>query len=87
VPLFVLAWTSPRWPRTTGLGLLALSLFTLVLLAEPSQNNTGPIEQVIRVLLFFGPLLACGVSLLTVRRDDDDCDDGDERDPPKVTVV
>jgi hypothetical protein len=86
VPLFVLAWTSPRWPRTTGVGLLALSLFTLMLLAEPSQNNTGPIEQVIRVLLFSGPLLACGVSLLTVRRSDD-YDDGDEGDRPKMTVV
>jgi hypothetical protein len=84
VPLFVLAWASPRWPRTTGVGLLALSLFTLVLLAEPAQNNTGPIEQVIKVLLFFGPLLACGISLLTVRRDDDDYDDGDERDRPKI---
>jgi hypothetical protein len=87
VPLFVLAWTSPRWPRATGVGLLALSLFTLVLLAEPSQNNTGPIEQAIKVLLFFGPLLACGVSLLTVRKGDDDYDDGDERDPPKVTAA
>jgi hypothetical protein len=87
VPLFVLAWTSPRWPRTTGVGLLALSAFTLMLLAEPAQNNTGPIEQVIRVLLFFGPLLACGVSLLTVRRDDDDCDDADEGDRRKVTVA
>jgi hypothetical protein len=75
VPLFALAWTSPRWPRTTGVGLLVLSLFTLILLAEPAQSDTGPIEQVIRVLLFFGPLLACGVSLLTVRRGDDDYDD------------
>lgn len=75
VPLFALAWTSPRWPRTTGVGLLALSLLTLVLLAEPAESGAGPIEQVIRVLLFFGPLLACGVSLLTVRRGDDDDDD------------
>jgi len=87
IPLFLLAWTSPRWPRTTGAGLLALSLLTLVLLAEPAQSNTGPIEQVIRVLLFVGPLLACGVSLLTVRRGDDDYDDGDERDRSKATVA
>jgi len=87
VPLFVLAWTSPRWPRTTGVALLALSLFTLMLLAESAQNGTGPIEQVIRVLLFFGPLLACSVSLLTVRRGDDDYDDGDEGDRPKTRAV
>lgn len=87
VPLFVLAWTSPRWPRTTGAGLLALSLFTLILLAEPSQSGTGPIEQVTRVLLFVGPLLACGVSLLTVRRGDDDYGDEDEGDRPSVAVV
>ena len=31
--------------------------------------------------------LACGVSLLTVARGDDDYDDGDEGDRPKVTVV
>jgi hypothetical protein len=86
VPLFVLAWTSRRWPRTTGVGLLALSLLTLILLAEPAHPDNGPIEQVIRVLLFFGPLLACGVSLLTVRRGDDDEDDG-ELDRSKATVA
>ena len=75
VPLFALAWTSPRWPRTTGILLVVLSVFTLMLLAEPSENNTGLVEQVIRVLLFFGPLLACGVSLLSVRRGDDEYDD------------
>ena len=86
VPLFVLAWTSPRWPRATGVGLLALSLFTLMMLAEPAENGSGPIEQIIRVLLLFGPLLACGVSLLTVRRGDDD-DDEAEGHRPKVPVV
>jgi hypothetical protein len=86
VPLLVLAWTSPRWPRATGVGLLALSLFTLIALAEPAENGSGPIEQIIRVLLFFGPLLACGVSLLTVQRDDDD-DDEAEGHRPKVPVV
>ena len=87
VPLFVLAFTSPRWPRITGIGLLALALFTLFLLAEPAQNGTGPIEQVIRVLLFFGPLLACGVSLLTVRQGDDDYDDEAGSDRPNAAVV
>jgi hypothetical protein len=58
-----------------------------MLLAEPAQSSTGPIEQVIRVLLLFGPLLACGVSLLTVRRGDDDYNDGDEGDRSKVTVA
>ena len=72
IPFFVLAWSSPRWPRTSGILLLAISAFTLMLLAESSQNNTGVIEQVTKVLLFFGPLLACGVSLLSVRRGDDD---------------
>ena len=86
VPLFVLAFTSPRWPRITGIGLLALALLTLFLLAEPAQNGTGPIEQVIRVLLFFGPLLACGVSLLTVRRGDDDYDDEAGSDRPNAAV-
>jgi hypothetical protein len=75
LPLFVLAWASPRWPRTTGALLLAGAAFTLLLLAEPAQNETGPVEQIIRVLLFIGPLLACGVSLLTVRGGDDDDDD------------
>ena len=87
VPLFVLAWTSPRWPRMTGVTLLALSFLTLMLLAEPAQNGTGPIEQVTRVLLFFGPLLACGVSLLTVRRGDDDDDDAEQGDRHHSTVV
>jgi hypothetical protein len=59
-------------------------VFTRTLQAEPSQKDTGPIEQVIRALLFFGPLLACGVSLLAVRRGDDD---GDEDDRPYVAVV
>jgi hypothetical protein len=86
VPLFVLAWTSPRWPRATGVALLALSLFTLMMLAEPAENGSGPIEQIIRVLLFFGPLLACGVSLLTVRRDDND-DDEAEGDRSRATVA
>ncbi len=77
VPLFVLGWTSPRWPRTTGILLLAIAALTLVLLAEPAQNDTGLVMQIIRVLLFIGPLLACGVSLLSVRsgEDDDDVDD------------
>lgn len=87
VPLFALAWASPRWPRGTGAGLVALALLTLVLLAEPAQNGTGPIEQVIRVLLFFGPLLACGISLLTVGKADDDYDDEGEGDRPNAAAV
>ena len=82
-----MAGSAPRWPRITGIGLLALALFTLFLLAEPAQNGTGPIEQVIRVLLFFGPLLACGVSLLTVRQGDDDYDDEAGSDRPNAAVV
>jgi hypothetical protein len=68
----------------TGILLLAAAAFTLLLLAEPAQNDTGLVMQITRVLLFIGPLFACGISLLSVRSGDgeDDLDDslvGDQR--------
>jgi hypothetical protein len=61
-PFFVLAWTVHRWPRATGIALLCVSAFLLVVLGW-SVNMPLPAVVMTRVLLV-GPMIATGIALL-----------------------
>jgi hypothetical protein len=66
-PFFVLAWLSRRWPRVSGVLLLAASVFFMRFLGLPGTGNLGLMTNLVTGLLFVGPLLASGVALLSVR--------------------
>ncbi len=68
VPFFVMAWLSQRWPRLTGIILLAVSIFFIQFFGFFKSSNFGLITQGITFILFVGPLLASGVALLGVRQ-------------------
>jgi len=72
---FVPAWTVRRWPRATGIALLALTVVLfLVFRWSPGGGirwtMMGPIDVVI-----FGPLLACGIALLREGASEEDPED------------
>jgi hypothetical protein len=73
VPFFALAWTAGRWPKVTGVLLIAASccffyLFRLyrIIGDEPLAVGRGEV-----IVLFLGPLFASGVMLLRRGSSDD----------------
>ena len=79
VPFFGLAWLSGRWPRVSGILLLAVSVSLFLFFGGFRVGNSGPITQgftfliteSVMFILFLGPLLASGVALLWVRKKDE----------------
>ena len=67
-PFFVLAWTAQRWPRSTGIALVSVSVFAFFAFdmyeAFSSRLNAWPV-----ILTMFLPLTACGLALLRVGSD------------------
>ncbi len=70
VPFFVWCWTASRWPKLTGIMLLATaaSLFWFLGMFQRPKGNL--IGQAITFTLFLGPLIASGVALLAGGRID-----------------
>jgi len=69
---FVPAWTVRRWPRATGIALLALTVVLFMVFRWAPGGGVrwtmmGPIDVVI-----FAPLLACGIALLRERAVEDE---------------
>ncbi|MCA9262019.1 MAG: hypothetical protein KDA61_22530 [Planctomycetales bacterium] len=67
VPFFGLAWTSRRWPKVTGLLLLALSGFFIYFFGFLRGGYPAQITRWIVFVLFVGPLLASGAALTLQR--------------------
>lgn len=69
LPFFVLAWSAGRWPRVSGLLLLAAFAGLFILFGG---INTINLEGVVFVFVL-GPLLASGIALLfaSVERDEE----------------
>ena len=66
VPWFLLAWTVQRWPRGTAAALLVLAGVLLVVFIRPFQpSNLSAATTVLTTLMLVGPVLACGIALLT----------------------
>jgi hypothetical protein len=67
VPFFILAWTSHRWPRASGIILILAGLFFAnifdtferILSTDPFDNGAPFV-----LVLFIGPLVASGIALL-----------------------
>ena len=76
VPFFVLAWTARRWPRSTGVALVAVAIYVFFAFdmyeAFQSRMNAWPV-----IFTFFVPLMACGLALLGVRSDGAEDEAGD----------
>lgn len=77
LPFFVPAWLSFRWPRLAGILLLGTCVGFAQFFGIFRAGHFDPITQSITTVLFLGPLLASGVALVTVGKDD-----GNENDRP-----
>lgn len=66
VPFFLLAWAARRWPRVTGVILLAVSAFFFIVFDLHEAFGPDPMERgrLVVIILFVGPLAASGVMLL-----------------------
>jgi len=64
-PFFVLAWTARRWPRSTGLALLGVSLIFVVVFG---WNRHTPLSTTyLTMTLLIGPLAVSALGLLRER--------------------
>jgi hypothetical protein len=61
-PYFALAWTATRWPRRTGVALLAVSALFLVIFGPGGANNVA--DKLVGAAILLVPLIASGVALL-----------------------
>ena len=68
-PFFVLAWLAGRWPRTSGVLLLAAAVF-FTLYFGMFRREVGAVSDGVTFILFIGPLLAGGVALLGAGKQD-----------------
>lgn len=68
LPFFLLAFTCRRWPRATGVALLAAAAFAFWLfnLARAFEGNQG---AVMVIVVFVIPLAGMGAALLAARED------------------
>jgi hypothetical protein len=69
-PFFLMAWTAYRWPRVTGVFLVALGIVVFfwfdLIEAFGDRMNAWPV-----ILTMFLPLMACGLALLRVGVEDE----------------
>ena len=63
-PFFLLAWTARRWPRLTGLLLLAAAAGFCWFFGLFQEAGIDLINDGVVFILFVGPLIASGVALL-----------------------
>lgn len=61
-PFFVLAWTVHRWPRRTGMILLAVAALILLVLGGPGRLQWSTV--IMTRTLLVGPMIASAIALL-----------------------
>lgn len=66
-PFFLVAWSSQRYPRPSGVLLLVISLFLLQFFGAFRMTGENFINKTLVLILFVGPLLAAGVALVALR--------------------
>ena len=64
-PYFVLAWTAGRWPRATGVLLLAISAAAFGWIFDFGRAFMGRPSQLLTFVVLLVPMIACGIALLT----------------------
>jgi hypothetical protein len=67
LPFFLLAWTALRWPRTTGVALLAYCALFLGYTGLLTASNLDLATRGVVLVLFAGPLLASAIALVATR--------------------
>ena len=72
LPFFLLAWLSKRWPRVAGILLIATSIFLFQFFGIFQRDHLAVINQAFTLILFIGPLMANGVTLLFGKIEPDD---------------
>jgi hypothetical protein len=79
-PFFVLGWLAGRRPRVAGVLLLAATGGLFLLFGGLEPRGPGGITQWVTYTLFLGPLLASGIALLAMDRDElDDLSEESQR--------
>ena len=68
-PFFVLAYLARRLPRVTGLLLLMAAAFFIKFFGWYKVGRLGLVSQTITMIVFLGPLIGSGLSLLGIRGD------------------
>ena len=63
-PFFLLAWTSGRWPRLTGIVLLAISVIAFGRLFGFGRDFMERPSQILTFVLLIVPMISCGIALL-----------------------
>jgi len=76
-PFFALAWLSGRWPRLVGVFLLATAAFFVYFFGMFRQDQLAMMNQAVTFVLFIGPLLASGISLVVFGGEVDELDEQD----------
>lgn len=64
LPFFALGWLAGRWPRLTGVLLIAAAIFFVWFFGMFGKSHLPLISQTITFILFLGPLFASGIALL-----------------------
>jgi hypothetical protein len=62
-PFFVLAFTAKRWPRVTGVLLLAASIAFMIFFEWHDFTSPNLVTHLLVMLLFLGPLVGSGIAL------------------------
>lgn len=84
VPFFATAWLSKRWPRVAGVLLIVACVFLAQFFGAAESGNLGLTTRAVVAVLFLGPLLASGLALLAVPKND--LIDDDERPSPTNSI-
>ena len=71
-PFFALAWMAGRWPRLTGIILLAISAIVFGRLFGFGRGFLERPSQILTFVLLLVPMISCGIALLKKTRADDD---------------
>jgi hypothetical protein len=71
-PYFLLAWMAGRWPRLTGILLIAISAIVYGWLFDFGREFTEQPSQILTFVLLLVPMISCGIALLRETQADDE---------------
>lgn len=71
-PYFVLAWTAGRWPRSTGIVLLGLSVIAFGVFFDFGRQFIEWPSQVNTFVILLVPTISCGIALLVEKTEEED---------------
>lgn len=72
VPFFLLAWASKRWPRVAGAAIIVVAIICFFLFRIWTDDPELILQKVMVFVMFICPLLVAGISLITLKQEEDD---------------